>query len=358
MRITINLATRPFTDLGPIIKRLRTAMIVFAVVSVGLGVGLYLLHHKAELARARNHSLDGDIAHITNERQSFEALMRQPENALVLNESAFLNQLFDEKAFSWTLAMEDLETVLPRGVQVTTLEPLRDKEGRITLRLRVVGPRNANVGLVQNLERSKFFLHPTIVGESLENNGYPHQTLQTRDQSKQTDLALRKSDDTATIAVNCSPSTTRQRWPYRLPHPKRLKKFPRRLPNHPRPAQHIVRPVRARQDPIRPDRQRVRQPVLDCAVRPWPVFPSLPQALPSPTPPFVSREPTAIQPFPHPTRLPSPTQEDRNERYQDHIVARTDGLPAHVARGGRERSADRPSGAGHQVCPRLGSHQL
>lgn len=201
MRITINLATRPFTDLGPILKRLRTAMIVFAVVSVALGVGLYLLHHKAEQARTRNHSLDRNIAHITQERQGYEAMMRQPENALVLNESAFLNQLFDEKAFSWTLAMEDLETVLPRGVQVTTLEPLRDKEGRITLRLRVVGPRNANVGLVQNLEHSKFFLHPTIVGESLENSGGPGEKLEPVSETNKVNFDLLAEYNASALAV-------------------------------------------------------------------------------------------------------------------------------------------------------------
>jgi len=201
MRITINLATRPFADLGPILKRLRTAMIVFAVVSVALGVGLYLLHHKAEQARARNHSLDGNIAHITHERQGYEAMMRQPENALVLNESAFLNQLFDEKAFSWTLAMEDLETVLPRGVQVTTLEPLRDKEGRITLRLRVVGPRNADVGLLQNLERSKFFIHPTIVGESLENSGGPGEKLEPVSETNKVNFDLLAEYNASALAV-------------------------------------------------------------------------------------------------------------------------------------------------------------
>jgi type IV pilus assembly protein PilN len=201
MRITINLATRPFADLGPILKRLRTAMIAFAVVSVALGVGLYLLHQKAEQARARNHSLDGDIAHITHERQGYESMMRQPGNALVLNEAGFLNQLFEEKAFSWTLAMEDLETVLPRGVQVTTLEPLRDKEGRITLRLRVVGPRNADVGLLQNLERSKFFLHPTIVGESLENNGGPGEKLEPVSESNKVNFDLLAEYNAEALAV-------------------------------------------------------------------------------------------------------------------------------------------------------------
>ena len=179
MRITINLATRPFADLGPIYKRLRISMAVFAVVSIGLGVGLHFLHTKAEAARAREHSLDGQIAGVNHERQGYEVMMRQPDNAQVLEEANNLNRLFDQKAFSWTLAMEDLETVLPGGVQVTTLEPIReDKTARITLRLRVVGPRDKALELVQNLEHSRHFLRPVITGESTENAGGPGTPLE------------------------------------------------------------------------------------------------------------------------------------------------------------------------------------
>jgi type IV pilus assembly protein PilN len=178
MKITINLATRPFADIGPMMKNLRIAMAALAVVSLGLGLGLYFLHNKAEAARARDHSLDGDIARITHERQGYETMMRQPDNAQVLTEAGNLNRLFDEKSFSWTLGMEDLETVLPGGVQVTTLEPIRDKTGRITLRLRVVGPRDRVISMVQNLEHSRHFLQSRIVGESSETTGMPGERLE------------------------------------------------------------------------------------------------------------------------------------------------------------------------------------
>ncbi len=83
MRITLNLATRPFADLGPAIKRLRIAMAVLAVVAIGLGLGLHAFHQKAEEARARDHSLDGQIARITQERQGYQEMMRQPANVPV-----------------------------------------------------------------------------------------------------------------------------------------------------------------------------------------------------------------------------------------------------------------------------------
>jgi type IV pilus assembly protein PilN len=199
MRITINLATRPFADLGPTIKRLRIAMAVFAVVSIGLGIGLHLLHSKAEAVRARNHSLDGQIAGINTERHGYEAMMRQPDNAQVLDQAGNLNRVFDQKAFSWTLAMEDLETVLPGGVQVTTLEPIRDKEGDISLRLRVVGPRDKDLQLVQNLEHSRHFMKPRIAGESSESTGGPGERLEPVSASNKVNFDLLADYNPATL---------------------------------------------------------------------------------------------------------------------------------------------------------------
>jgi type IV pilus assembly protein PilN len=114
--------------------------------------------------------------------------------------------------------MEDLETVLPRGVQVTTLEPLRDKEGRITLRLRVVGPRDANVGLLQNLERSKFFLHPTIVGESLENNGGPGEKLEPVSETNKVNFDLLAEYNASALAVPTPAPKESENVPTAAPH--------------------------------------------------------------------------------------------------------------------------------------------
>lgn len=191
MRITLNLATRPYADLRPTIKRLRTGMIVLAGLCLLLPIGLHLVHSKAEQARAREHSLDGQLAQVSKERQGYMTLMQQPDNAQLLHQAAMLNQLIDEKSFSWTLAMENLETVLPGGVQVTTLEPIRDKDGHITLHLRVVGPQDLSVDLVRNLEHSKRFLFPRIVGENAEeaNNG-ANQQLQPVSTSNRFDFDI------------------------------------------------------------------------------------------------------------------------------------------------------------------------
>lgn len=191
MRVTLNLATRPFTDLGPALKRLRIGMGVLTGLSLLLLLGLHALHRKAEDARAHEHSLDGAISQINNEREGYQAMMQRPDNARFLQQVLLLNQLFDQKAFSWTLAMENLETVLPGGVQVTQIEPTRDKTGQITLHLRVLGPHNLADDLVRNLEHSHRFMSPRIEGENAEsNNSGPNRPLEPVSSSNQFEFAL------------------------------------------------------------------------------------------------------------------------------------------------------------------------
>ena len=175
MRINLNLATRPYADIRPTLKRLRIGMLVLVLVSGGAAFGLHEVHNQAEAARARAHSLDGEMARVTAERQSYINMMQEPDNARLLAETRTLNGLFDEKAFSWTLTMESLETVLPGGVQVSTLEPARLPDGHIALHMRVIGPRDKGIEFVRNLEHSQRFLSPRIVGETAENvSGQEH----------------------------------------------------------------------------------------------------------------------------------------------------------------------------------------
>jgi type IV pilus assembly protein PilN len=199
MRISLNLATRPYADIGPALKRLRIAMAALAVMAIGLSLGLHAIHQKAGEARQSDERLQSQIDGINQERQSYQELMRQPANAQLLAQVATLNQLFDEKTFSWTLAMEDLETVLPAGVQVTTLEPVRNKGGSITLKLRVVGPRDRAIDLVANLEHSKYFLLPRIVGESAESTSGTNAKLEPVSASNRVNFDLLANYNSAAL---------------------------------------------------------------------------------------------------------------------------------------------------------------
>jgi type IV pilus assembly protein PilN len=170
MRITLNLATRPYADEGPAIKRLRIGMLVLVVILGLLGLGVLHFHQTALRMAAQEAAIDQSIAQIRQEEQGYQVQMQQPDNAKVLTQAEFLNQLFEEKTFSWTAAMEDLERVLPLGVQVTAIEPNRGKDGRLTLRLRVSGQRERSVEMLRNMEHSRRFIAPRISAENTENS--------------------------------------------------------------------------------------------------------------------------------------------------------------------------------------------
>ena len=205
MKITLNLASRPFTDLTEAFKKLRVAMGVLALVAVLLGVTLYYVQRGAQRAYDRAHLLDKSVADLMKERQGDEAMMQQPANAKVVDETDMLNDLFDEKAFSWTLVMKDLETVLPGPVQITQIEPVRTKDGQVILHIRALGPRTQTIRLVENMEHSDRFRHPRIIGESPETDASGK--VQAASASSAEDLDLLTDYNLAPAVINVPPPT-------------------------------------------------------------------------------------------------------------------------------------------------------
>jgi type IV pilus assembly protein PilN len=168
MRISVNLATRPFVELRPLFARLRLAIVALVLLAIGLGFWLHVLNGRASVSQAQMDSLKAKTQQFQQERQTNEARMRQPQNMAVLERSQFLNDLFERKSFSWTAVMMDLERVLPVGVQVTSIEPVIAKDGDVNISLRVSGERDRAVELVRNLETSQRFVAPRLVSEAAQ----------------------------------------------------------------------------------------------------------------------------------------------------------------------------------------------
>jgi len=166
MRISINLASKPFVELRPLLARLRLAMVALALVAVGLGLAVSRVSQQADLASAEMNTLTAQTAAIQQKTAANERRMRLPENQSVLERSQFLNALFARKGFSWTAVMMDLERVMPGGVQVTSIDPEIAKSGEVTIRLRITGDREKAIQFVKNLEQSKRFVGPRLGNET------------------------------------------------------------------------------------------------------------------------------------------------------------------------------------------------
>ena len=140
-------------------------MASLGVVAVGLAVASHVMQKKVDAQEAQVNAVKAQTLGVQQERTRAERRMQQPQNAEALNRAHFLNSLFLHKSFSWTAVMMDLETVLPVGVQVTSIEPQVSAEGEVGIRLRVAGDRDRAVALLRNLEHSKRFLQPRLSTE-------------------------------------------------------------------------------------------------------------------------------------------------------------------------------------------------
>ncbi|HLI77990.1 MAG TPA: PilN domain-containing protein [Acidobacteriaceae bacterium] len=166
MRVQVNLASRPFVELRPFFLRLRLVMAALVALGLGLAIAAHMLSVRAETQQAELDRLRSQTIAVQQAKLRTEQRLRQPANALVLDRAHFLNALFLRKSFSWTAVMMDLENVLPAGVQVTSIEPQIAPTGNVVIRLRVAGQRANAVQLVRNLERSRRFLAPRLIGEA------------------------------------------------------------------------------------------------------------------------------------------------------------------------------------------------
>jgi Tfp pilus assembly protein PilN len=134
MQIPINLASEPFRRDRPMV----VASAICSVLLVGLlGVLGYLIYSGRSLVRDSRGEvirLTKEVTSIASEQAKLDAVLRQPNNAVVLERSYLLNTLVKRKSVSWTKIFADLEAVLPPNVRVVQVRlPQIDSENQVLL---------------------------------------------------------------------------------------------------------------------------------------------------------------------------------------------------------------------------------
>lgn len=175
MQITINLCTSPFVDREPLIRRLRFVLMSLGIFTIGVGALLAVSNFRNSGYMAEGRQLDSAIAHQMDELSRYRKMLETSDNINLADRTLALNSLFDEKAFSWTLLMKNFEGLVPPQVQLSSIQPVREKDGAISLKMHMVGPREKLVELIHSLELSRTFSHPVVTGETARADARPTQ---------------------------------------------------------------------------------------------------------------------------------------------------------------------------------------
>ena len=123
MKVRLNLATSPLESN----RRFAVGASVIGSLAV---LGLLLLSWNAyrvwkvdKVFRTREAALQNQIAASQQRRQALISFFDQPETVRRRERAAYLNALIQQRAFPWIKIFMDLESILPEGVRVVSIEP-------------------------------------------------------------------------------------------------------------------------------------------------------------------------------------------------------------------------------------------
>ena len=163
MRLDINLASQPYEDAQQFWMRWGTAVgavALLTLVLLTLDVTGWVNARRDRAAIAEKEAMIADRDRLRTEA---ERILNLPQNRTTRDESQFLNELIERKAFSWTRVLENLEKVMPPRVHLESISPQLDEDNQLGLKMTVAGDsRDRALELARKMEESRRFAQTQI----------------------------------------------------------------------------------------------------------------------------------------------------------------------------------------------------
>jgi type IV pilus assembly protein PilN len=166
MKVRLNLSTSPLES-NRRFSAAATAIGTIAVLALlVLSIRTFSIWRSDKLLRARQDSLDVQIARLQQQRQGLSDFFENPQTVQRRQRAAYLNSLIQQRAFPWIKIFMDLERILPEGVRVVSIEPKLDGD---TVQLTfLVGALSddSKLKFLKALESSPEFSHIELLNEA------------------------------------------------------------------------------------------------------------------------------------------------------------------------------------------------
>ncbi len=159
MRYPLNLASEPFRRDRPILVASVAGCAVLSILLLFLIGTIVTGRGRASETRHSITTLNTQLGTVQKRQTGFDAALRRPENAEVLERSLMLNALIERKSISWTRIFDDLEKVMPHNVRLIYIRlPQVNSSNQVVLDM-VVGAQSVEPlqAFLKQLERSPMF---------------------------------------------------------------------------------------------------------------------------------------------------------------------------------------------------------
>jgi Tfp pilus assembly protein PilN len=153
-----NLSTRPFYNERLVWLALGAAALLVALFTAFNLVRLVTLTRQDRALVGSTRSVEEQVTRLRQEAGQARSRIDRQALEVVAAAAREANGLIDERTFSWTELLNRLETTLPADVRIRAISPVRDQEGRLSIRLAVVARQAEDVDtFVDQLEKSGGF---------------------------------------------------------------------------------------------------------------------------------------------------------------------------------------------------------
>lgn len=165
MKLHLNLATAPEPNKRPF---LAGAAVLGTIAVIALALLSLAAYHSWQSSRELRAEIAGrqeEIRRAQDRQRELQAYFRSPGAQQVLERSAFLNSLIDERSFPWTKVFMDLENTIPPGVRVVSITPrLVNGHAELTLEVGAINDES-KIHFLETMEQSKIFTDMVVKDE-------------------------------------------------------------------------------------------------------------------------------------------------------------------------------------------------
>lgn len=149
--IHLNLAAEPYRDVRPVwatIAALGAVTLFLLVYNVATGYRYFV---ETKETRARIGALDVETGTEQKRAADMASVLKTVDLKSLNSQTRFINNQILARSFSWSNLLDQLETVIPNDVRLTSLSPSVQKDG--TIQLSLVCSAKTPDGMIRLLNR-------------------------------------------------------------------------------------------------------------------------------------------------------------------------------------------------------------
>lgn len=149
--IHLNLAARPYRDYRPVYAAVVVLSLLTAFLMLNNIETYYRYIRETKTTRTKIASLETQLQKERQRLQMTEQRRAGLDLARLGAQTKFINSKLQERAFSWSVLLDELESILGKDVRLLSVSPSFTEQGPVRLTLRFESKSDS--GLTQTIDR-------------------------------------------------------------------------------------------------------------------------------------------------------------------------------------------------------------